>query len=64
MTKDELFKFRSSGGKARSKALTPERRKEIALKAGMANKARIEKLKKGAETFAEDFEGVMEDLSK
>ena len=43
--KDELFEFRSSGGKARAKTLTPERRKEIALAAGMANKARLDKLK-------------------
>jgi hypothetical protein len=38
--------FASSGGTARAKALTPERRKEIALKAGLANRAAWKKRKK------------------
>jgi hypothetical protein len=35
----------SIGGKARAKKLSKKRRKEIAMKAGLANKARIEALK-------------------
>lgn len=41
-----VTEFASKGGKARAKKLSKKRRKEIAMKAGLANKARLDKKKK------------------